>query len=302
MKKFTADHLEILREVWPEGSREDIQKALPDFSYGTLSNKAYRNGIKCTRSRKKVGDLSPLLSETHEAYYWLGFITADGHLSTQNQLVVMISERDKEHLEKMAKYLGVEVKYPYGTRTDRSGFSSTSPLVRIACQDQVIVPKIREKLGFDSTNKTYIGFDLTLIPEDFRDTFLVGFIDGDGHIQISKGITIQNHKAYSPLYSYLNSTYEFSLYKGRNKDSIAGRFSVSQSKTFLEVIDAHRLPAMERKWNKVRSLTKADTLPSRNNLIHELSKTHSAEVLSEKFNLSKNTIWYIIKKESNRRE
>jgi len=55
--------------------------------------------------RKKLADLSPLLNETLEAYYWMGFIMADGHLSKQNRLTVTLAIKDSDHLLKLKEFV-----------------------------------------------------------------------------------------------------------------------------------------------------------------------------------------------------
>lgn len=57
------------------------------------------------RSKK----LYKLLENSPEAYYWLGFLFADGHFTQSNRLILSLSIKDKEQLEKFIKFIGIQL-------------------------------------------------------------------------------------------------------------------------------------------------------------------------------------------------
>lgn len=125
---------------------------------------------------KSQGKLEKLLNETPEAYYWIGFIAADGCFSGKNgnRLQVKVSLKDEDHLRRLAAYLETKnlVLTPNNTIT-------------LTLSDRFAAPLIRSKFGL-VRNKTYnppgnLDFYLDLQKDLFL-AFLIGFIDGDGTI------------------------------------------------------------------------------------------------------------------------
>lgn len=49
----------------------------------------------------KKCELYNLLNDTCLAYYWIGFILADGSISKSGELKIALSIKDKDHLKKM---------------------------------------------------------------------------------------------------------------------------------------------------------------------------------------------------------
>jgi len=250
MPNLTESELDRLRELWPRSTKEEILKEFPGRNYRSLGNQMYKRGVKCEIERNRLGTVAPLLEDTHEAWYWLGFIMADGHISTQNQVVAMVSEKDVDHLEKLAKFLSTEVKYPYSKNTDKSGFSSTTPLVRITVADKVLVPKLKAKLNLMHTDKTYNPISFKLVPEDFRTSFLIGFIDGDGSVSKFGGIRIENHKSWKVFHDEIIQSYpEFNHIKPKENTSKIS-CGVGLYRELKLYAQNHNLPVLERKWSK----------------------------------------------------
>jgi len=56
--------------------------------------------------------LERLLENTPEAYYWIGFLMADGNFDIHgyvNRLTLFLSEKDKEHIQKFSQFIEVPV-------------------------------------------------------------------------------------------------------------------------------------------------------------------------------------------------
>jgi len=250
MPNLTESELDRLRELWPRSTKEEILKEFPGRNYRSLGNQMYKRGVKCEIERNRLGTVAPLLEDTHEAWYWLGFIMADGHISTQNQVVAMVSDKDVDHLEKLAKFLSTEVKYPYGKSTDRSGFTSTTPLVRITVADRVLVPKLKDKLDLIHTDKTYNPISLKVVPEEFRTSFLIGFIDGDGSISENGYLRIENHKSWVSFHlEIVDYLPDFHFLKGKPETSLIA-CSRGAGKKLYEYAKSTKLPYLGRKWSR----------------------------------------------------
>ena len=82
-----------------------------ELNYGSYSAYwlAEKNNATCKscasrlRANRKC-DLSPLLKETPEAYYWIGFLLADGHFQ-DGRIAFHLALRDKEQVIKFADFI-----------------------------------------------------------------------------------------------------------------------------------------------------------------------------------------------------
>ena len=116
--------------------------------------------------------------------YWLGFITADGSITSSNKetkslrLRINIHERDKSILEMLKNDLNATVVIKHfiskGDRNYRD-----SPQVKIELNSNKLCEDlIRHGL---CQNKTY-GFELPQLKTKYIRHYLRGYFDGDGHV------------------------------------------------------------------------------------------------------------------------
>jgi len=268
MKWLTEQQVQKLKEVWATASREEIGNLFPGRKYASLAQRARKLGLKSLRHRNSKGDLSPLLSETVEAYYWLGFILADGYLSKQNALSVCLSLKDIIHLQKLARFLRTHIR-----KVDKQKYkmySSKTKAVIISVGDSALVPQIKKKLGMKTSNKTY---NPPALPEMNRDqtlSFLAGYIDGDGcmakqgdckrykredvviqvkcHISWFETLCEMERKIYQELGFHLERPHVRVTKQGYAFWKISNNKVI---RTFKVELVNLKLPIMERKWNKV---------------------------------------------------
>lgn len=122
--------------------------------------------------------------DTHEKAYWLGFLYADGyHLEKYNKIGMQLSIRDIKHIEKFCKCLDIKNK-----------IKSTPPFSRKICGRVVNSDGLCSinfgskkmsidltKLGLISKKSLVLKFpDEKQLPENFINSFILGYFDGDG--------------------------------------------------------------------------------------------------------------------------
>lgn len=117
--------------------------------------------------------------DTEEKAYWLGFIYADGYI-TSNSLGITLSSRDKSHLEKLS--ISLSSDYPINTY-EYSGYGNTYGSRLLIKSDLIVSDLIRHGVFYKKS--------LILMPPNLTDIALVmhfirGYMDGDGSISISK--------------------------------------------------------------------------------------------------------------------
>jgi DNA-binding CsgD family transcriptional regulator len=135
---------------------------------------------------------------TEESLYWLGFLTADGSLSG-NQILLRLTVKDKDHLEKFKKFLGsdAEVKEYIA-----KGFNKEYPAAKFVVNSKKMANRLRD-LGFVKDRKNVYPDWLNELSDDQFRHWLRGLWDGDGTVGIKSGNYGANYYPYVSLCGYL---------------------------------------------------------------------------------------------------
>lgn len=259
---WTTERRILLKQLWPQASWKRLEKEFPTVKRHALGEMARRLGANREVEGQRKGTLQPLLEDSPEAWYWIGFIAADGWISKDGQVVVTISEKDKNHLKKFAKFLQTEV----GDGGTSKGKWGKFKMVRVAVQDHVLGQKIKEKYGF-KPQKTSNPPNLSWInSEDKFLAFWAGFIDGDGSFVARKeggcDLKIECHLAWFDLIR----EFEHQIFKilQVHKERVYTRVSpkgysylafgkAEVLRLFRARLVALKVPLLGRKWNRVKN-------------------------------------------------
>ena len=123
------------------------------------------------------GNPSNLLQETREAYYWAGFLAADGGINHITwRLKFNLAATDRGQVIKFSNF----IECP-NVRTEKN----TS--VALAIQDKSSIPIFARKFDFKPRKKENPPTDITWMSDEMFIAFLIGFIDGDGTINHQSG-------------------------------------------------------------------------------------------------------------------
>ena len=229
----------------PKCGCEQRYKSLVTYNRAIESNACCH---KCVAIGKHIkNNANVLLNENLETYYWIGFILADGSIKSNNRLVVSLSNKDAEHLEKLGCYISTNIKY-------------SKQVVSLSAMSVAAIPRLCEKFDIKQ-DKTYNPPDINLIKKIEHDKILaliIGFIDGDGSIKNQWkrkdfSIAIKNHSSWLYILNYfsdiitnkklakINSKGYASLHITRCSDIIKLKnFAIEK-----------KLPILERKWDIV---------------------------------------------------
>lgn len=119
--------------------------------------------------------------KSHSQAYILGFIYADGSIDAKSgKLTFVISKKDIEILNFIKKELNYSG--PIAEKIINERLYSVLSIVRKNFVKDLI------NLGI-IPNKTYDSVSFPIIPNEFFNSFLLGFFDGDGHINTACGDT-----------------------------------------------------------------------------------------------------------------
>lgn len=129
--------------------------------------------------------------DSEEKAYWLGFIYADGYLTSSKQqskaLGISLCGQDIGHLEKFKKCVQFEGNI-YSYTTTSSGYKKGSPYCRITLKsDHMYESLVKYGVVEHKTNILVYGEEVKKLPMELQRHFIRGYIDGNGSIAITKG-------------------------------------------------------------------------------------------------------------------
>lgn len=200
-------------------------------------------------SNQRVADLTILLNESPETYYWLGFLVADGTVST-TRLRLTVAIKDKPHLLKFAKYINYT-----------GSFNEKPHSISIAVMDTTVVKMLRSKFDINS-NKTCNPSRYEIPNTDLGLAFIAGFIDGDGSImhqwkRLDYRLAIKLHGSWEQFLLQINKLLSNSITTRINTYGYA-QFCLTNTSELLELkrkITDLNLPILNRKWDIINEHT-----------------------------------------------
>jgi hypothetical protein len=126
--------------------------------------------------------------------YLLGFLYADGYISADGRIGVLLNEKDIEIMNLIHDFIAPnsEIKHLNYQNFKRD------PQVKIRFKSKQIYKRLQE-FGF-TTDKTHHDCDiLSKIPEDFKRHFIRGYCDGDGSICYNMRVDKRDGRIYPKL-------------------------------------------------------------------------------------------------------
>lgn len=259
IRNWTDEQIKLLKNIYPTGTSEQIREAFPGKKLHAISEFARKRGISKAddKWRHRKGRLAPLLENSLQTYYWIGFLMADGYVHHGlGQIVVASASVDKKHLEEYAKFLGGEAKV---YKSLKSGFRSADGYqVRVSIAEKKVCELLVRRWDW-KPNKTYNPPSVEILGQNLDSkekyfAFLCGFIDGDGYIR-SGVIKIENHPSWQGVHDFLLARWldygdgkrDFSK-KGYSVLQLRNKSALAAFKTFL--ID-NGITILVRKWVKI---------------------------------------------------
>jgi len=248
---WTKSELKILERLYPLEEKTIICDQLPNRSWVAIILQAGRCSIKRELVVQRQNHLENLLQETPEAYYWVGFLAADGHLSLKNRVILGLGKKDRIHLVKFAKFIEVPT------------ISDENHKFVVKAQHKEAGIAIRKKFSFHK-RKTYHPPDS--LPDcnlELLISYIIGFIDGDGclkqrHNRPDWNLSIKLHSSWKNLLQKITNTCYQQLNKIAptakiNKDGYV--VATMGDSTILKYLKRHiikyNLPSLNRKWDQI---------------------------------------------------
>ena len=248
-------------------------------SLTALETKMKRLGIKasrkCNATKEELENLQferedgfKINFQTHRypkhLAYWLGYFWADGYIDSKNGLRIECVTKDLQNVEHIFDKVAKFHKY-HRIRPNRQ------PQSQFYICDKVASNLLRSLGKYTKSSESHQKI-IEFIPEQYRNYFIRGFIDGDGcyyHVKKSKTIVFSICGNYSQDWIYIQKYFldNFQL-KTRviqrtneeNKHSELISYSINDLKRFVNYIYADNDGIwLQRKYDKIKHLLDTKT-------------------------------------------
>jgi hypothetical protein len=139
------------------------------------------------------------LINSEEKAYWLGFLYADGNLAKSRWYTsLMVSQKDKAHLEKLALIFDIEAK----DSIVKSGFNVGLGAAYIRINSTLIWDSLYQKGLVPRKSREDISSVFENIPSNLMNHFIRGIFDGDGCASLQRG---KRFKTPQPILKFTGS-------------------------------------------------------------------------------------------------
>lgn len=175
-RKWGDEEIEALKRIYSDHDKYTMMASFPNRTWPAISLAAHKLGLRRNDPSKGLREskVERLLEDKPEAYYWAGFLAADGYISEGFRLKVTLAEVDRNHMEKLSRFLCAKI------RTE-TAHNPTRKVITITAMHKSALADFCRKYGW-SNRKTYHPLKIPLDGNSLI-AFIVGFIDGDGCIR-----------------------------------------------------------------------------------------------------------------------
>lgn len=164
----------------------ELQKTAKFFSVssGYIRNLFIKNNIQYNKKKIHTYDGDFFSRDTEEAFYWAGFIAADGNISKKGTLKISLAIKDQSHIAKFKEQIKTSAPIFITKQSNKSAI----------IDGRVLGPSIQAGISFRSKKiakdlqrfgivsaKTYIyNIPEKILEHKLFNHFLRGYFDGDG--------------------------------------------------------------------------------------------------------------------------
>lgn len=269
--RWTADEVQILRNAYKSRlPYEEIYSLLPHRTKCAISSKAGKLSLTDRREAaraKRFGRRKYSLnydffgSITPDSAYWAGFIAADGNIAEfpTPKLTITLNTRDRAHLEELRNLIGYTGKV-YDGKSVCNGLAYPSSSLSMSVRPTTINDLAR--IFSITPNKS-----LTLLPPNLAElahiaSFIAGYIDGDGSINLCKRDNLMRLgvRGTLPILTWIKQQFDqwepsktmakVSISDGYPKYQLCGNRFHKISKILLR----HTPTYLARKWTSMTNL------------------------------------------------
>lgn len=215
--------------------------------------------------------------------YLVGYIAADGGL-TNSSVRFMIQRQDKEILRKLCDELNVDKNRIIDFESYRTGEDKKFPSCRLEiCSKQIVADLNKYNI---IKNKSNTDIDMfTCIPDNYKDSWLSGYIDGNGsflkrtHGQVS---IASNHSTIQAIAKYVESKYDIVSYQRMGyKNGITTVLYYGNAKTYKIILEDYINASpyhLQRKLETANRIIEAIDIKDNRKMVSEKAQNNLKEI------------------------
>ena len=248
--KWSEEEENILIENYASSTIDEILQLLPNRSKKAIYSKAHSLGLKYHNYNKDYFNKI----DTPEKAYWIGFLTADGYITTKYRWGVEIQIEDIKHLEKLNKALDSNITIRI---REKESFGKINKSCSLTFKNKDMYDDL-VNLGF-THDKSHEAKLSNLIPREFIIDFIKGIIDGDGsYINTDKAkLVVLYSGSLIMLEDIQNILKEYNITSSIYNNNGTYRLTIKKRedlKIFLDIILSTESPMLSRKELKAKKL------------------------------------------------
>lgn len=193
--KWQPHEDEILMKYYTEKTIDEIMELLPNRNKKGIYSRAHKLGLKYHVYNENYFEII----DTEEKAYWLGFLYADGYVTSGNRWGVDLAIIDYNHLVKLNESLGsniaIRTRIRKGKQVDGYYYKSSETCSLMIKNQKMyddlvslgVVPNKTYNISFPKNNE---------VPKKLMKHFIRGLFDGDGSYTIFESKTKYKDKTY----------------------------------------------------------------------------------------------------------
>jgi hypothetical protein len=195
--KWTTEEDNIIKEFYTKLGVDELLKMLPNRTRKAIQERASKLNEKYLVYDENYFERI----DNNEKAYWLGFLYADGYVSTGYRWGIELAKIDYNHLQKLVKALSSNIKIRERTRSN-NGYCSIFFKNKKMYNDLVrngVVPNKTNIVEFP---------DKSILPDKFIRDFIRGLFDGDGCYTFNKIKRVRKDRG-GRIYDYISKEINF---------------------------------------------------------------------------------------------
>lgn len=250
MSKLTNKRVEILTEYY---LKYGLNFCIENFSF---------SGFATEHQKKTFFDFLDFKIDTPQKAWVMGFIWADAHLHKNTNLIsIEISEHDMEDIKENFYHLTPHWRFSNRKRNNSKNRQSCLEM------SNFLFRKFLENHGFKEKSGGSHQKIIEVIPDSLKNFFWLGFMDGDGSIDLKKKTGLprimfwssfdQDWTALENLFKELNLKYYISRNTRKNRPnhqwSVIGLTKGNETVSFLSYLYNNNINStigLKRKFKK----------------------------------------------------
>lgn len=189
--KWTDYEDNIIKEYYPQNGYEKVLEILPNRNKKGVQQRAHKIGVRYLNYNIEYFDIIDSPSKA----YWLGFLYADGYVTTDNRWGLELSSVDIKHMTNLLNDINCNINIK--TRIRNTNESCSFQIKNKHMYDSLV------KNGVTRNKTDNLTFPPeTILPRSLQNHFIRGFFDGDGCITYTTNTykrKDRNYKEYNNL-------------------------------------------------------------------------------------------------------